>query len=66
MIGGEEKMEVVLLMKEKRLTVRLSENDEKKLKELKEELENSHHMEHTDSDIIRFAISYALEKYKEE
>lgn len=52
-------------MKGKRLTVRLSNKEEKALKDLKEAIEKEHHIEHNDSDTVRFAINYALKLLKE-
>lgn len=67
-IGGEEKVvEVVVLgAKDKRLSVRLSEEQEQFLNELKEDLQKENPIsELTDSDVVRFALNYAYKQWKE-
>lgn len=59
-------VEVVMVTKDKRLSVRLSEEQEQFLTELKEDLQKDNPLfELTDSDVVRFALSYAYQQWKE-
>lgn len=67
-MGGVEKVvEVVMLgAKDKRLSVRLSEEQEQFLNELKEDLQRDNPVsELTDSDVVRFALNYAYKQWQE-
>lgn len=52
--------------KDKRLSVRLSEEQEQFLNELKDDLQRDNPVsELTDSDVVRFALNYAYKQWKE-
>jgi len=54
-----------MVSKDKRFSVRFSEEHEQFLNELKEDLQKDNHLDLTDSDVIRFALSYAYKQWKE-
>lgn len=51
-------MEVIVKMRNKKITVRLNENEEKALEALREAISRQHHLDVNHSDVIRQAIAY--------
>lgn len=51
-------MEVILMLKNKRVSVRLSDKEEQIIVQLKKAFSEQHHVELSDSDIVRQALAF--------